>query len=654
MATIDTENAKQIRQPMDVIIKVTIEESANLTYTHSNTVKIADDVLDEPDWAMRKLADLQGDGFELDSSAHVYDSDVPPSLSNGKIGVRTVVADPVIITVTSDTALNYITVKATGASYVTYDNVDYSLTSGYAIIPVGGQTNFSMEFVGESIYKRVEVSDILPGIWLEITNENLISAVVSLRSDLSIIDPTLPESEINVEVYYDEDISEILAAIPDETPLTYQAGYPGDMSPVRKFYISEQVTWADNVISIHAVDAVHKLDEELPSAIRIAGTQVSSAGVTELVLFAQCLLLMSGIEANGGKVYTLMDNYTLIGDASDDVPVIVIPKQSKRETMAWLMNLVRQDFPAGYMRNGVEHVYITYVDAGIPTFSFDKPVSSWDIYETDCGEVARHIDRKITKLTVDHNYVSRGKSSGSFSNQEEIGSGTWFYQSGIALDFSSDYIEYFRVINTGIALQSVYDGRQTGIGQSGPITEVRQIGNRTTACAVYLVGPDIPKGLIKDGWTSNELYTQFMPWTTQQSDQWTAEGLDTSETYNPNIRGQAYTERLNQFSAGSDGSNEVRIKNDAFMGFLTSYGSSANQTRDPINVLPATGFANLLSRSNVTGSFRWKGDPRMQPRDVVTFHRLDGSTEEITLENITLTHEGGGTVAEITYRKGVV
>ena len=61
----------------------------------------------------------------------------------------------------------------------------------------------------------------------------------------------------------------------------------------------------------------------------------------------------------------------------------------------------------------------------------------------------------------------------------------------------------------------------------------------------------------------------------------------------------------------------------------------------------------LFNRSNITGSFTFKGDPRMQPRDVFTFHRLDGSTEECTIETITLTHEGGGTSAEVTYRKGI-
>ena len=44
----------------------------------------------------------------------------------------------------------------------------------------------------------------------------------------------------------------------------------------------------------------------------------------------------------------------------------------------------------------------------------------------------------------------------------------------------------------------------------------------------------------------------------------------------------------------------------------------------------------------------------MQPRDIFRFHRLDGSVYDCTIEEIILTHEGGGLTAEITYRKGVV
>ena len=92
-----------------------------------------------------------------------------------------------------------------------------------------------------------------------------------------------------------------------------------------------------------------------------------------------------------------------------------------------------------------------------------------------------------------------------------------------------------------------------------------------------------------------------------------------------------------------------------------------------IDALPELALDCILDTSNVVGSFTWKGDPRMQPRDYVELVEQDENLAEengvflqtengediivnqsriITIENITLTHEGGGTVAEITYREG--
>ena len=73
-----------------------------------------------------------------------------------------------------------------------------------------------------------------------------------------------------------------------------------------------------------------------------------------------------------------------------------------------------------------------------------------------------------------------------------------------------------------------------------------------------------------------------------------------------------------------------------------------------VEIAPYTAIKTLLNRSNITGSFTWKGDPRMQPRDFFNLHRLDGTVEVCTIESIALRHEKGGTTAEITYRKGKV
>ena len=61
-----------------------------------------------------------------------------------------------------------------------------------------------------------------------------------------------------------------------------------------------------------------------------------------------------------------------------------------------------------------------------------------------------------------------------------------------------------------------------------------------------------------------------------------------------------------------------------------------------------------MNGSNITGSFTFKGDPRMQPRDTFKFVRLGGTTEIATIERIELTHEGGGTSAVLHYRLGVM
>ena len=44
----------------------------------------------------------------------------------------------------------------------------------------------------------------------------------------------------------------------------------------------------------------------------------------------------------------------------------------------------------------------------------------------------------------------------------------------------------------------------------------------------------------------------------------------------------------------------------------------------------------------------------MQPRDVFKLIRLDGTEITATIESITLDHEGGGLISEITYREGIV
>ena len=88
---------------------------------------------------------------------------------------------------------------------------------------------------------------------------------------------------------------------------------------------------------------------------------------------------------------------------------------------------------------------------------------------------------------------------------------------------------------------------------------------------------------------------------------------------------------------------------------MEQYSGQLEQVNDYVGYpLISLGARHALNMSEKRGSFRWKGNPKMQPRDVFNFVHLDGTTEVCTLETIELTHDGGGTYADISYRVGVV
>ena len=119
--TIDRENAKQIRQPMDVLITTQVpDDDITLSFSgYTSTSKVSDGRLTQPTWPMRRLADLQGDGFALSGSYALYES-MTPSATNGKIGVRGHVGQAVNLTVTGSRTITGLTLLVTGAESATY------------------------------------------------------------------------------------------------------------------------------------------------------------------------------------------------------------------------------------------------------------------------------------------------------------------------------------------------------------------------------------------------------------------------------------------------------------------------------------------------------------------------------------------------------
>ena len=683
MTTIAAENAKQIRRSMDVQVTMQVPDTGTtLTFSgYSSSAKVADGVLNQQTWPMRTLADLQGDGFALNGSAALYDPNVAASRARGKLGVRGNAGQTVSITVTGSRIFAGLTALVTGAASVTYNGTTSSISAGRIVIPVGARS-ITLTFNPAAADTRIEVSDIIPGVIIVADNESIISCVVSLRSDLSPFDQTLPESELNLEMYNDADISDVVARIPDDTPITYTAGYDGDMSEERSFYVSGQITWEDNVLSIHAVDAVHFLDDiEFVAPVM----DDDSNHFMNAVLY---LLDRAGIDPR---------DRTTINWSRDDQRWIIREGTSGRDFIAFLNQTFNLTDKNGNLLDGTGALagvlQFAYVDAGIPyltTRSSDR--GQFDIYEEDCADIKWHTDRMPGAVSANYDAITNPTMhEGDEWYSQKVGTATMTKAVGTSLSFEKYTYEWIIGLYLGknkdndVATKMLNKYGQVGWAYSTlavvPANSAGwEMGNPVSILDPLWVGDKLPIGEIPQEEYRNykpedddrTYYSCFVPWATPYDD-WSYDS-------NPNHRIKTAAQMWNVLTAAKIiQSNTQVIDLDiygcAFNTQKTVYTDRVNDIGGEyvfdelpvIGRISATTAANRgaliypnrmlsvgLYRSPVTGSFTWKGDPRMQPRDIVHFHRLDGTVEDITLENITISHEGGGTSAEITYRKGVI
>lgn len=687
--TINEQNARQIRQPMDVLITMQVpDDDIDLSFSgYMSTAKVADGKLNEPSWPMRTLADLQGDGFALHGSAVLYDPNASASASNGKIGVRGNIGQAVNVTVTSDNAMIGLTLLVTGAESVTYNGYSHDVTSGRVSFLVGG-TTASLTLAPKEADARIQLSLVQTSTNITITRDNLISCIVSLRSDLSIIDPTLPESELNIEAYFVEDVSSAMALIPDDTPIYYQAGYGGDMSPVRNFYVAGQVTWADSVLNIHAVDAVHFLDRVVVPRMIPNDYRFSYAHKIGQTLWDWLQKL--GLKGESGYPYPIFYRFNeSTSGLAYHTALVTADDLSLREYIAFCMNMIRfRGIDPSYLSTtgyGRDYI-IDYVDAGIPnlrvTPSYREPTQpEWSINEGDCGDVVRSVDRKSSSLRMQTKRLKASGNSAINEGSQPVGTARWAKGVGISLDLDTPCMEFAVAVQntvlpnrgnwpwTALAPVTSFGWMDSSISDFNSSlifgeTSVNPIAvgglpNNTLQSKFSYDGHDFNGGVL----------TSFIPWDSSYFDISFYQHLTMAANWNALVSRGVIESGANEWSCDirgvplnsedtvelvGTGSEEAATDiAPKLLGSLLTPKGGAGATA-AWEMYPKSSLENLLERSPVTGSFTWKGDPRMQPRDIIHFHRLDGTVEDITIESITLKHEGGGTTAEITYRKGII
>ena len=369
MAVIDTQNAKQIRDPMIISCGMAAESRVTITCSDFSGFFLQDTnpnaSLKSDEWPLRRITDLQGDGFPLDGSCEFYEAGA--GSANGKIGVKTHIGGTGSFTVSASSEIPALTIYTEGDGTITADSAEYELR-GVNVVPVNA-TSITLTFESSDEYRRVEVISVVPGVNLSWNNDTLVSVQLNLRSDLAIENNQWMVSEIEIRAYYPDDISEAVSGISDDVPIWYTAGYAGNMSTERRFYLSEPVTMDRNIITIKGRDASHKLVAH-GNAAHILNTTTGS-GRRDLYAKMAYFIEDAGIKLRAREAAPAPTSGTT-------QRTLIFKSNTYDSIVANIMNL-----------SHTGTYWPTFVDAGIPRIYHTKPTKKWDINEEDCGNVTR-------------------------------------------------------------------------------------------------------------------------------------------------------------------------------------------------------------------------------------------------------------------------
>ena len=565
MSIIDDKNLAQIREPMQVFCGMTASLSTALTITLDSGTAFTDANISEAlrnPWDVVEIATFDG-GIPLDGSQVFYEENHTASSTAGKYGVVILPGNTVNLSFTASRNVPAIALhfyKGNGEIGYTYQGSKTAEIRESVTIPVDATSGT----ISITATEKTILDTMTAGALIQWSNDDLISVKLDLRSNLNIINPSFEVSSIEIRAYYPQDLSEVIAQFGDGVPIWYYAGYPGDYSEERHFYLSQPATQESGVITLNADDASYLLED---FTIDLQGLETTQRnGKRSLYRW-----MIKQIEDAGINVSYESEPGLDTGTA--DKTAIVFLQSSLRDHIAKIMCYSRgSDW------------YPRYVDAGVPRVQWSTPTARWQINEADCGNVERRVDRVINKLTTDSEY--------------------------------------------GLESLVVYEDDYQRIERLEVKADKRKTLNFSDSWY----------------WAYRINHVKQWIWKTLDSIQWIP----------------AISEEVSVYGKEATWNRTRRNVTPQDYGLAKRTGYKQKAEIETVGAIDGAdgaimpNWAFTFSRSEKGGKFRWKGDPRMQPRDVFIFRRLNGSTVYCTIESIELTHEKGGTYADISYREGVI
>lgn len=552
MPTIASENAKPIRQALTVLCGMDVQSSATPSAVASSSYDgINGNVTGVPIFS--PLMDLSGEGFLNDGTAQPLEEDHAGIVATVNAAGN---SSTLQVTITFSTSVP----SGTTMTLFYYENT--AELKRHTMTVSGTTASASIT----SNIGRINLVKITVGDSWWFNNDTLISCTLDLRSvDTKIQDPELQISSLEIVGYEPNDILSKVSMIGEDSPVYYTCGYPGDMSPVRKFYLSEPISWEDKKITIKAEDATRFLTEDYAGAF--IGNPIAAqeeCGIKRYIDGLHNMLNSKNITHEYSNIYNYGDY--LYGEC------MLFDRRPIREHIARAVNLFK--FPSERLGDGNHPCFINYVDAGIPRLWTGKDTTHYTVIE-DIGNLETSTDRKVKTIKMNINWY---QADSSRSIQTMGSSGTQI------IEFSEPYWSF-----------SVSSGTITKLSPYS--VKVRATGNITIS------------GRKLYSFDSNDFYT---PWIENSL----TGGVDTIEL-------ETFTGMAAGLSPGDS-------------SYYTFWEGALQQ---------------LLSRGLKIYKFKWRGNPKLQPRDYIKVN-INGSYVNMTIDTMTLEHADGGLVSEIVAREG--
>lgn len=625
MPTLIDENKKNIRESLDVFVNIQQLQNTTLTVSASG-YNVADfPSLQTAEIDLMPLTDLNGHGFPLDGSHVLYNPTVTASVDGGKVGIRSNVGEPMTLTVSANVVINALTFRVFGNGTISHDGVDYEIRE-FVVVPINSRNATITVTPDEG--ERVSVEDITPGITLEFDKTNLIRCELDLESDLDAIEGSWPISSIEVQGYYPDDISEAVSNMGDGVPIIYWSGYPGDYSTARFFYISEAVTQSGNLITIKGEDASSRLDNYTQSEEmwKLTRQTVRRGIYNKMATFLQT----AGINLVGKEAAppTVGTNTT--------ATTVMLKDATYRDYIQFFMNITN--------KNGF---FPRFIDAGLPTLRWSPPTPKWDIYKKDIGEFQRDIDRNVNKLYGDDKDLPIHSVLQVATKKTTIDTKNVTAGENYNIDYGDDYY-YSPTWTNGTLIEKTVHSLKLKAEATTTKAKVTVISGWAKKSKKYKKGSEIH--LVQNN-VRNVRITKSKNYIKVT---WEEPKYTTKTVSNPQMVVKGYKVTA---LAKKDDPNKTNVVTSPRLGITKEirslfWGRFLSNIDNSSYYIPK--FDDYFNRSNIGGSFIWKGNPKMQPRDVFRLYELDGETYTVcTVQSIEMTHEGGGLSCKITYREGI-